>query len=294
MFCKYCGKNIYDLEKCPFCNDGEKLNAQDANETSEADVQNNIEEVRETVESAQETPTASLKKEEKATDPEKKPESFDVRLKRESKGYKVLSILKSVVFGFQIGIPVLQLIINWFNNRGTKFQYVLSKTLYDVVPIEVWLMFLSLAFGIALTIVYVNAAKKKNATDNELGAALTGLSLETSSLFDPLHAISLRYDKSLFIVSVMQTVFSIIDMLVLAVAVRILVPLCYTSLKTYGIFTNGFKNDVSIAVADYLELLIAIVVIFVITEIVTVVLRLIRNSKTKELVRKTGINIPKD
>ncbi len=25
MFCKHCGKNIYDLEKCPFCNDGENV-----------------------------------------------------------------------------------------------------------------------------------------------------------------------------------------------------------------------------------------------------------------------------
>ena len=25
MFCKHCGKNIYDLEKCPFCANGEKI-----------------------------------------------------------------------------------------------------------------------------------------------------------------------------------------------------------------------------------------------------------------------------
>ena len=25
MFCKHCGKNIYELEKCPFCNDGENV-----------------------------------------------------------------------------------------------------------------------------------------------------------------------------------------------------------------------------------------------------------------------------
>ena len=33
MFCKHCGKNIYDLEKCPFCNDGEKLDGQASKET---------------------------------------------------------------------------------------------------------------------------------------------------------------------------------------------------------------------------------------------------------------------
>lgn len=46
MFCKHCGKNIYDLEKCPFCNDGENVQMETVEERT-------VEEKAETIEEKQ-------------------------------------------------------------------------------------------------------------------------------------------------------------------------------------------------------------------------------------------------
>ncbi len=37
MFCKHCGKNIYDLEKCPFCANGENIEASEKNDVIETE-----------------------------------------------------------------------------------------------------------------------------------------------------------------------------------------------------------------------------------------------------------------
>ena len=293
MFCKHCGKNIYDLEKCPFCNDGEKLDGQ-ANEKmgeAEAATSNNgeIGDKDAPVYEQKEKIVAKTEKKVKA-------ENFNARLKRESKGYKTICILNYLVSGFKIAIPVFCFIKNyWFDERGSRVQYVLSKTLYEVAPTEILLILLSMAFGVALTIVYVNASKKRNATDKELLLAVDDeFRFETSSLFEPLHALSFRYDKSLFVVCVFKTVFSIAGDFIWWGFMERILPNYFYLLKAYGILSNELREEF-LNIADESIMLIKIMLVtLAITFIIKAILGVVRNIKMKAIREKTGVKIEID
>ena len=86
MFCKHCGKNIYDLEKCPFCNDGEKLESSEPQSSNPTDGKTELEEVpKEETTEAENKSTESTTAESKA---EVKKTNFFDQLCEENKFFK--------------------------------------------------------------------------------------------------------------------------------------------------------------------------------------------------------------
>ena len=211
MFCKHCGKNIYDLEKCPFCNDGEKLDGQASEKTVDTEKPKNTEAVKESAVTPQAPADAMAAKEEvqkgpfiNPFEPTEETEGFRKRLKRESKLYKVEEILGAAVIGTLIGGFLLFIIGSFFVNSiaADGFFGVILKGIFAYAPFIYAGVVLFISFEVAEMIIYSVLAKKKNATNKELFADVLypeAKDYDYANTNVAWDVISLRYGKRYFV-----------------------------------------------------------------------------------------------
>ena len=212
MFCKYCGKNIYDLEKCPFCNDGEKLDASATNETccGEAGVnegkcenaneafateQKVVSPARkegksESVEVAQDNNGTNKQQNERTEaskgnapqsfvnpfEPTKETVGFHRRLVKENKLYNAMETLGLIILIVGI-VGVIAFILASFIKNGTTNLGALGtvvKGIYNYIPFAyLFFIIFGLTEIVQMIIYIVNAYKK--ATNKELFADVCNL-----------------------------------------------------------------------------------------------------------------------
>lgn len=187
MFCKYCGKNIYDLEKCPFCEEGKKLTNEEKEDLNEA--------------SSQKNQAEKNKRTNYGVSP--KTEEFTTRLKKENKGYRAINIIYGIVGGIGLGGLVLSIIVSFFENSiaGDGFFGVMLLGVYDYIPYGIAFFIAGWTLELVRMIVYVRAAKKKEPSAKELFADV--YDKEDKEFFyiaasPAWEALSLRYDERYF------------------------------------------------------------------------------------------------
>ena len=266
MFCKHCGKNIYDLEKCPFCNDGEKLDGQANKETVATEEPNTTEAANESAVAAQSTPNVE-KKDENTVEPEKKEDnskasdshiptekdvSFNDKIKKESKPYKALNTLDGVILGLQFGLPVLFLLFSWIQNKGSLFGYVLFNAVDKVLEYEALLAFLGFVIGLVQMIIFIVLMNKKKPSNRELFRSM-GFGNQESDYakgvsgmgFQPVQGISFKYSRSAFVISIIEDVLELLEKILFIFVFNAAMPTFISASSQYPLFTNAFTNAVN-------------------------------------------------
>lgn len=305
MFCKHCGKNIYDLEKCPFCNDGEKLDGQASKETVAVEEPKTTEAANESAVAAQSTPNVE-KKDENTVEPEKKednnkasdshiPEekdvSFNDKMKKESKPYKALDIADSVILGLKFGLPVLFLLFSWIQNKGSLFGYILFNAVDKVLEYEALLAFLGFAIGIAQMIAFIVLMNKKKPSNRELFRSI-GFGNQESDYakgvsgmgFQPVQGISCKYSRSAFVISIIEDVLELFEMMLIVFAFNAIMPTFISVSSQYPLFTKAFTNALNLR-----EILMFILPVLafqlIVLRLTFFILKNVRTSKQKRMTR---------
>lgn len=273
MFCKHCGKNIYDLEKCPFCNDGEKLDGQASEKTVDTEEPKTTEAANESAEATQkkdatkpqenESTVASKENASKSFinpyEPTKETKSFHSRLKDECKGYRVLKgfIVATYVI-MAVGL-IPSLILSFIQNSNEKIMYCVLVGLQKSLNISVQLLILRCLLYTIMMIVFVSQMKKKNPSNKELfrgvyyidgnGSEAKPDDIEATMFegdgFDSWHGIFYKYSRSSFVQTIIQNIISVVEIILIGIAANLAFADALPAVRTMGLI-DGITRALTI------------------------------------------------
>lgn len=262
MICEKCGRNIYELEVCPFCNEP----------------QDKLEEKKST--------SANKAHYERAGEPALTTLSFIDRIKRENKGYKAFGILDTVRVYLMWIISILIVFFSltpWLVTKN-NFLYYLLTGIGIASPVFFSFMLLELPLGIINLIVFIRLMKKKNPSSRELFRCVCpnadgkyNVGLMEWSDFDVWQGISFRYNKTSFIISIVQRALFVVDTIISFIFAMItfilIIPASFGS-NIVALFAGGVA----------VPLITSLVVININVAIINFVLKLVRKNSHKKLV----------
>lgn len=242
MFCGKCGKDMGDNNFCPNC--GAPSPKSPKEEIANAiPVDDNVEET---------TPVKVEKNSQsskvKSHEPTAETEDFEKRLKKECLPYKILSIIENVRVGFVIGVGVISFLLIWLLNWGEKFGYILFNAVAVAVPFEIVLFVIAGILGIITTIIFIIQMYKRNASSKELFKTVWFegsdyiTKRDASIQFETWDAISFKYNKAAFVVSIIQKLVYSATWTIEAILILIAMTLLSPVAKEYSLFTYGFNN----------------------------------------------------
>lgn len=299
MFCKHCGKNIYDLEKCPFCNDGEKLDGQASKETVATEEPKTTEAANESAEATQkkdatkpqenESTVASKENASKSFinpyEPTKETVGFHRRLIKENKFYNAFETIGLIALIAGI-VGAIAFIVASFIKNGVSQLGVLGtivKGIYNYMPFAYAFLLL---FGIAeivQMIVYIVNANKK-ATNKEMFADVCNSECDTyiygsTQLTPAWEAISFKYGKKDFVCQIIMYVVRFIELSIIAIFGTL----------ALAIFLNNIDYGIGKAAKAMLLSFpgfVLLVTEFIIETLVVRILEMIMKGQRKALVAK--------
>ncbi len=311
MFCRNCGKNIYDLEKCPFCNDGENVQKEEAVEQKiEPPTEQKPMEAKETAEpkeaqaesKAENEEKKEVKKEKKednykiptsANEPDEKDEGFAAVVAKENKAFKVFDNLGFIPIVAIVASAFLLFLYVWITDKtDAKFFVILFQALNLLLPCF-WFFVLEIVFQVVQLIIFMVEVKKKNPTVKSLfaGVYLGDGNYEYGDMghCDTVwQALSLKYDKTSFIISIFTYIVKIAEIGILTSLARpILINVVIPAANAYDAFTQGFRQLVF--GGENGNKIIVFVAVMISLEIVKFILNRIRKISHKKLVKKLKI-----
>ena len=284
MFCKHCGKNIYDLEKCPFCADEEKTSGADDKKGKKQ-----FNSGKGKITSALENDKKSKKK--KGGNDSKKAQSFFDRLCKENKFFNFLNSFNKFIFLILMSLLGLSFLLVWSHNKGSKLEMILTFGFINAYPYMVGTMTLGIAISLVMMIIFIVQMKKKNPSNKSLFSAIceNGKCDPDGGLTDisnvTWQGITYKYDKAAFVLSIIQMVIKILDTLVfMPIIVGILSKSSITDYGTLGVFLR--ENFSQWEIKKWICLISAILILFLSDFIIGIV----RKSKHKKIAKRYQTN----
>ena len=276
MFCRNCGKDIGDSKFCPECgtkqDDINEVKAEPVTETPKQDAKNG------------EAPVYQNPYEPNMDTP-----NFQETLKKDCKGYKALDIIGTVRSILVLAVPVTFVLLFWLLNRGEKFGYILFAGILNSLEIEAFLILIEVPVSVAMLIVFIVQMKKKNVSNKELFKSVYAdgefsYGAPGAPDFSPWEAISFKYQKTSFVIAIVQRVIYFIQTLLTVFIFAITLGSRADTAKTATLFTNEF--NILNSLSGILTLLIVSIVIDIVISIVMGILNAVRKSSHKKLVEK--------
>lgn len=259
MFCKHCGKNIYDLEKCPFCNDGENLNAEQNGTVNE------------------ESPE-KIKYEHTG-------EFYTDKVRTKNPAYRLADISEIAFMIAMFAIVVLMAIVEWMSKDFTNIDLMLHTVYTYILPVY-WMAYILCIAVLVQGIAFLYDAHKNKPKTAELFEYIKDKSKEAPALAcnhdsyigDTWKAIMFKHNKKGFY---MACSLLGIDMLMPIIYIVLGVP----AFKYFHAWLLVLRSDSSPEIGEYIKnlLLNDKVIIFIVAYvIVKIAEKVIKNILTKE------------
>ncbi|MBQ7352445.1 MAG: hypothetical protein IJW54_00410 [Clostridia bacterium] len=259
MFCKHCGKNIYDLEKCPFCNDGENLNTE----------QNGI---------GQEEGPEQIKYVHTG-------EFYTDKVRKKNPAYRLADISEIAFMIAIFAIMLLMAIVEWMSKDFANIDLMLYTVYTYMLPVY-WMAYILSTAVLVQGIAFLYDANKNKPKTAELFEYIKNQSKEAPALAwnhdsyigDTWKAIMYRHNKKGFYMS-----WSLlgIDMLKPIIYIVLGVP----ALKYFHAWLLVLRSDSSPDAGEYIKnlLLNDKVIIFIVAYVIVKIAgKVIENMLTKE------------
>lgn len=264
MFCEYCGKNIYDLKKCPFCNNGEK--AEDEN----TEVKQEATKVKEEHPIAEATKQTGSENEDANTcnpyEPTKETKRFTDRLKKECKAFKAVNTADLIRMILSVAFPVLCILVFWIQNSNERFGYILLNGVFNALPFIYVLFWVGILLNVAMLIIFIVQMKKKNASNKELFKCTRFTDDSDYSYgfaylngFQEWQAISFKYEKKSFAMSIVIWSLNTMQWSANFIFGLIFLAVGIPASREYGLFTVGFGN--ALASKEMLGVVVILIIV---------------------------------
>lgn len=173
MFCKHCGKNIYDLEKCPFCDEGKKADEEKVEkeknsvenekitETEEENTKAKIENSAEKVDAKEKKKKDNYKINTSPYEPNEKDDGFASEVAKSNKAFKVFDNLGFIPVVATVASAFILFLFVWITDTAdSKFFVLLFKALNLLLPCF-WFFALEIVFEVVQLIIFMVQVKKK-------------------------------------------------------------------------------------------------------------------------------------
>ncbi len=205
MFCKHCGKNIYDLEKCPFCNDGEKVEIENDEPQSFNSTDDKME-----LEAIPKEETATEKNKDDENTAEVKKISFFEQLCEKNKFFKFLNSSKKpldIFYVFGALLLVFIMIMSVIKEIDIPIELI-----GEIGKVVIYVTFFApIIVSVLMTIIFISQMKKKMPSNELLfkGVCPQGEFEYSSSNINKItwQGISFKYNKASFVLSVFDYIF---------------------------------------------------------------------------------------
>ncbi|MBR2944857.1 MAG: zinc ribbon domain-containing protein [Clostridia bacterium] len=278
MFCRNCGKDIGDSKFCPECgtkqDDINEVKAEPVTETPKQDAKNG------------EAPVYK-----NPYEPDKDTPNFGETLKKDCKGYKALDIIDTVRTILVFVVPVSFVIFSWIQNSGSNFGYILLNGLLNALPTEFFLFVIDVPLAVGMQIIFtvkMNKDKVSNkelfksvCTDGEYNYGVPGM-----PEFSPWEAISFKYQKTSFVISIVQRVLYIIEWSCIFFTAYLFLVTSIPAAQSYGLFTTGFSDAWLSSFKGGLTVILIYVVLDLALMIANKILNSVKTKSHRKLVEK--------
>ena len=277
MFCKHCGKNIYDLENCPFCENGEKVENDEPQSLSHTDDKSELE-------AAPKEETAQNKNVFDENSVENKEISFYEKLCEKNKAFKFLNSFQKFAGLAMLGALLISFLYAWITIRNEGFERVLVLGFATAIPYMFHLVLLIKLIKYIMLIIFTVQMKKKNPPNNLLfkGVCPQGKVelLGSTDIIDiTWQGIAIKYYKAPFVLSVFQDIIDCINQFMI----------CY--IATHYIFNSDFQNWVTLSsvlqVINEMKVALLIVIALWVAEII---IKQVRKKMHKKLENRYKAN----